>query len=141
MIYLITNIWCLVTQSVDEYSFYACKHFTWFMLWYTITLVKRLKTIFVGVVALHCQHHTECHNWKYSKLIKKETDKRIRAANSTILVDYDFFNTPATFLQYYFHSQQSMIFCQQFPALFESCSLLQVLLIAWKQCCNFQKTI
>ena len=48
-----------------------------------------------------------------------------RAANSTFLVvDYDFFNTPATFLQHYFHSQQSTMFCQQFPALFENCSLL-----------------
>ena len=83
----------------------------------------------MGVVALHCQPYTECHNSKYSKLIKKETDKSIRSANSTILVDYDFFNTLATFLQYYFHSQQSTIFYQQFPALFESCSLLQVSLI------------
>ena len=55
----------------------------------------------------------------------------IRAANSTnLVVEYNFFNTPATFLQYYFHSQQSTIFCQQVPALFKSCSLLQVLLIA-----------
>ena len=68
--------------------------------------------------------------------------RHAKAANSTILVvDYDFFSTPATFLQYYFHSQQSTIFCQQFPALFESCSLLKVSLIAWKQWCSFQNTV
>ena len=63
-----------------------------------------------------------------------------RAANSTILVvDYDFSNTPATFLQYYFHSQQSMIFCQQFPALFQSCSLLPSLIDSLKTELQFSK--